>query len=612
MKFVYPHWLWGLVLLPLWIGLQWFYQRYRRTFLEKTISPSLWKVVIPNLNFKSSQMKGVFWILGYVCVVLALARPQWGAKEEVLPSHGLDLVVALDVSNSMAVEDVAPNRLKKAKRFIRQLAERLGGDRMGLVIFAGSAYLASPLTTDLDYFLETLEVVDPTFIANQGTHLGAALDVALKSLERGALDPGLEPEIAKDLPASRVIVLLTDGENQEELTKEVVENIKKKAVELYVFGVGTEQGGPVPVRDDRGVLKGYRRFSNEPVVSQLNSKSLQKLSQDAGGRYWNLGGEQKELEDLLRDLGTLERAKGQERKFLVYEEKFQIPLGMAIVCFLIELTLARAYQRGRFLLTLLLFATSAQGSEPELEVYRKNQEGVKAFKQGQFETARKYFGAAQALAPDSSELLFNKGLVQKEQKNWEGARHGFEASKQEALRNGNYPLAAKSLYNLGSVYADQKNLGKAIQSYSDAIEMAQKSHDSDLEQAARNKIQILHQQQQQKSNSKDSKDSKDQQAGSDQKDSQGNQKDSASKDGSQGDTENNSEGSQDPKDSQAKEKGDKQSRPLVHPKRDFQSPQFSQEDVERVMVELADREKDLQKRLRKQESQQNPSNGRDW
>ena len=181
-RFAEPIWLFGLLVSLGGILLVVFLEKRKKTNFSKFASQSLWRQLAPELVWALLRRRYWLWLIGLAFVFLALSRPQWGTTEEKIKITGLDLVFALDISNSMQVEDVVPSRLKKAKHLIRSIVERLPGDRVALVPFAASSFLDVPLTTDKNYFLQVLAEVDSTWITNQGTDLGLALETGIKAI----------------------------------------------------------------------------------------------------------------------------------------------------------------------------------------------------------------------------------------------------------------------------------------------------------------------------------------------------------------------------------------------------------------------------------------------
>ncbi|MBI2712777.1 MAG: VWA domain-containing protein [Bdellovibrio sp.] len=637
MKFVSPLWLWALFLLPAFYALILFEQHLRAKKLETFARSAVWSRLIPERDPSLGLRKGLVLCIALGLIFVALARPQFGSHEETVQVAGLDLMIVLDVSNSMETEDVIPTRLKKAKHLIKALLDRLNGDRVGLVSFAASSYVSSPLTTDLEYVLDTLDIQTPRSIQNQGTDIGQALDTALKALERGAQEnSGPNPGGV----ASRVIVLVSDGEDHEDEAMRAAAKIKESGTKFYALGVGTEKGGPVPIRDENGTIQGFKRDRvGQPVMSTFHPDFLTQLAAEGGGKYWNVSTSEEELNELIQDLGGLDRTDFAERKFLVYEDRFQIPLFLAFLLLILELSLPARKKTTAVVLLLLLFLSVGSGpsayAATHVDSYLENQKGIEAFKQGKFEEAQRNFGAAQARDPSQPEPEFNQGVIYLQQGETEKAIHSFSQSARIA-KESNYPeVLGKSLYNLGNAFAKKGDLKSAVPSYLGAIEVAQAMKNKPLEAEARKNLELLFQEikkEQQKQDSKSKNDSKEQKNQAQQESKQDNdnkskndQKSQAQKD--QGkeskkeeknkDSANSSEDSKDRKNqkdsdqSQEKKEGSEQKESQAKGEQSpenrktyrqgsqqkFESKKLSEEDANRVISELADREKALQEKL---------------
>ncbi len=618
MKFASPLWLWGLLALPFILGIVQFEERLRRLRFSRFVSEALWPQIVPEWKPGLRTRKTVLGFIALAFALVALARPQWGTKEETLHVTGLDLVFVLDVSNSMEVEDVVPSRIKAAKHAIKTLLERIqGGDRVGLVAFAGSSYLACPLTADQNYLLETVQILSPKMVSNQGTDIGIGLETAWKALERSAEESNHPAGAEKAVTSpSRVIVMISDGEDHEAGAVAFAKKIKDSSTRLYILGVGTEKGGPIPVRDDSGTLRGYKRdTAGQSIVSSFKAEALSSIAAAAGGRYFNLTQGEAEIDDILRDLGALNRSDYAEKKYVVYQDRFQYPLGIALFFLFLEISaplrrrLANRKKALSLIIGLLLLSDGIAGgarawADASLPVYLENKKGLEAYKAGKMDEAKQSFGAAQAQDPTLPELDFNSGVIQLNEGNAEGAAQAFQNSAQK----GNEDLKAKSLYNLGLALSKKGDVPNAIQSYAGAIQSAQQAKNAPLEADARKNLELLIKQEQQKKQQQQQQ--KDQKKDQQQKDQQDQKKDQQQQ---QKDKEQKEKEQKEQKEKQQQQqKKDKFEETSAEAKKNqFNSKHLSKEDAERVMAELANREKDLQGKLKKQKGRQQ-SNQKDW
>ncbi len=618
MNWAAPHWLWTLLALPLLYVALLQTQKGRRERFAKFAREEVWPKIAPEIDFGARMRKGRVWILALGFVILALARPQWGSHEESIHVSGLDIVLVLDVSNSMAVEDIVPSRLKKAQHWIRTLVDRLSGDRVGLVAFAASSYMAAPLTSDVDYIKETVESLDFKTILNQGTDIGSALDTAARALDRGAEEQQSSKDSTTSTKAStssRVIVLISDGEDHEDQAETVAKKLKDAGIRVYVLGVGTSKGGPIPTRDENGQLRGFKRSrQGETIVSAFHPDALMGIARSAGGRYWSVTETESEVEELLGDMGALDRKDYAERKYLVYEDRFQWPLLIAVLLLLLELSIpAHRLLKGSVIRKALLLGLTGlwglvggslevQAATP-LKSYLENEKALRAFESGKLDEAKKDLGNAQAVDPDSHELKYNQGVIQLKDGDVDGAIQSFEGAVPGATQRKDPSFESVLNYNLGAAKAKKGDLGGAVDNYLQAIEQARLGKNPRLEADARKNLQLLIREREKKK----------QQEKQDQKKGEGKDKKDQPSQGGSGDPKDPKSGKDQDKQDSGK---DKQGPPKEYEdnskgKGSFKSQKLSKEDADRVMNELSGKEKELQGKLRRQKG--NPqAQEKDW
>jgi Ca-activated chloride channel family protein len=571
--------------------------RRQQQLLGNWVSPSFWSKLIPGLQPRARTRKAALFSLALAFAILAWARPQWGVREELIQARGADVMLLLDVSRSMDVEDVVPSRMKKAKHWIRSLIDRLGGSRVGVVAFAASSYVACPLTTDLDYLLESIEILGPEAVVNQGTDIGLGLETAVAALERGA-EAASGSEGEADL-SSKAVILISDGEDHEEAVAKALGRLEKSHAKLFVLGVGTDRGGPIPVRNEAGQLDGYKKVGGSPVLSRFDSKSLESIAAKGNGRYWNMSDSEAEIDDIASALGALASSQQQEqRRVRLLIDRFQWPLGISILLFLAELALplaalstsGRRTSLGGLMLTVALGLGSSDARATPVGSYWKNRQGVRLFSQENWNSAATRFGDAKSADRDSLEPAYNLGVVQLKKGDAKAAVDTFESSARESAMAGDARMSARSLYNLGAAYEAEQQQGEALRSFARAARMAEIGKDEALALEARKRIQKLQEQQQSQSGK----------GKQDQKENQG------------------SDSKKDQQSGQQKQKPEDQNRPQrfedpsVSRKRPFKSDKMSQEDSERVMAEISAREKALQAKLKKQRGARQATNDKDW
>ncbi len=262
---------------------------------------------------------------GLSFVVLALAGPQFGTKLEEVKSEGIDLVVAIDVSNSMECEDLRPSRMEAARRAMSQLIDRLRGDRLGIVVFAGDAFVQLPITSDRSAAKLFLNTVNTNSVGTQGTAIGAAIELARESFDG-------------DSPGSKAIIVITDGENHEDDAEGAARDAAAANIIVHTVGMGTPEGGPLPIRRN-GQVSGFRKDEQgNTVVSRLNEAMLQRIAAAGNGTYIRATTGSSGIEQLVADLRTLDTTEKGSYAYTAHEDQFQYPLGVGILLIMLGLS----------------------------------------------------------------------------------------------------------------------------------------------------------------------------------------------------------------------------------------------------------------------------------
>lgn len=307
--------LWLLPVLALFSMWAW---RRRRTLLARLGPLAPLRTSRGALRVHGNRL--VLWLMGLTLGVVALAQPRWGYRYKELKREGLDIVVVLDVSQSMAATDVSPDRMERARREVLDLTDLLAGDRVGLVIFAGGAYARTPLT--LDYGVVRHQVRDSTYdtLLAQGSDIGAALSMA------GEL---LGPQGTAD----RAVLLITDGEDHVGEARAVAETLAADGVHVYTIGVGTEDGAPIPDSRSGGGFK--KDGAGKMVLSRLDTELLQDLARIGKGAYVRSGGSNRDVAAIYNGeiRGKLQGAEQGVRRERIWDERFVWPLGLSLLCF---------------------------------------------------------------------------------------------------------------------------------------------------------------------------------------------------------------------------------------------------------------------------------------
>ena len=310
-----------LWLLPLLLGLFLYSANRRKQLLEHFIHRGLQQKLV-FVNPVRRRWKAVLLLAGFGLLVISLARPAWNLEQTTITHTGRDVVFVLDVSRSMLAEDLAPNRLERAKLAIADVIDKLRGDRVGLLVFAGTAAVKCPLTLDYGFFRMMLDNVSTESISRGGTMIGDGL--------RLVLDQMLDAQEKK----YKDIVLITDGEDHESFPIEAAKAAAEKGVRLFIIGLGDEnEGKRIPVVDASG-RRTFMRYEGKEVWSRLDAETLREMALAApGSRYLNVATGTIDLGEVYMQLiGSAEKKEQEEETIEKYEEKFQVFLG---ICFLL-------------------------------------------------------------------------------------------------------------------------------------------------------------------------------------------------------------------------------------------------------------------------------------
>ncbi|MBI3920244.1 MAG: VWA domain-containing protein [Armatimonadetes bacterium] len=303
----------------------WILGAHRRLAALKTLgSLEVVQRMAASLNPKRRRLKTAMLVGAATSMVVALARPQLGTRLETVKRKGVDLLIAMDVSNSMLAQDLKPSRLEAAKQEVAALTDRLQGDRLGLVAFAGNAFVECPLTLDYGAARMFLDDIEPGLIPQPGTAIGEAIRTATKAF-------------SQQERKYKVLILVTDGEDHDTKPVDAAKEAAKQGVRIYTIGVGSTEGEPVPQLDEQGRPAGYRKDREGNIVlSKLDETTLQKIALATNGKYYHATSARLELDRVYREVSKLEEKELLTRKFSQYEDRFQVLLLAAFCLLFIE------------------------------------------------------------------------------------------------------------------------------------------------------------------------------------------------------------------------------------------------------------------------------------
>ncbi|WP_016776970.1 VWA domain-containing protein [Anaerophaga thermohalophila] len=321
-RFEHPEYLYLLLIIPVLAFMQLVFQHQRKKKLKKFGNIELISHLMPDVSFVRPAVKFYLLLLALTTLIITLASPQFGTKLETVKRKGIELIIALDVSNSMNATDVEPSRLARAKLAIERLTGRLVNDRIGLIVFAGEAYVQLPITTDYSSAKLFLSNIETNIVPTQGTAIGSAIRLATNSFSQ-----------QKDI--NRAIIVITDGENHEDDAITAANEAKEKGIKVYTVGMGSAEGAPIPVSPNNQ-SSFMKDNDGNVVITKMNAALLKEIAEVADGEYIPANNIRAGINDLIDELGELEKSEIESKVYTEYDSKFQYPLALVILILLIE------------------------------------------------------------------------------------------------------------------------------------------------------------------------------------------------------------------------------------------------------------------------------------
>lgn len=327
-----PLTLWLLVLLPLTAVLSWWWARRSRQIRKAYFSDEVFRQLATPRWVVMDRIRTVGLYSGFVLLIVSLAGPKIGTEVREVKRQGIDILVALDLSMSMKVEDVRPNRLEKAKFELVRMVDRLKGDRVGLIVFTGESLLQVPLTNDYSAFKMFLNIVNTDLMPSSSTDFSSAMRTALEAYSSA--------ERTSETDAARVLLVVSDGEDHGPDVGEAIAQLKARNVTVFTVGIGTPAGGAIPIYDGSGRLIEYKRDAQGMVVtSALQRERLQGMAQAGNGAYYEILRPADGLDPFLGRIESLDKQEFATQEFADYENRYQWPLAMAWVMFTVYMLL---------------------------------------------------------------------------------------------------------------------------------------------------------------------------------------------------------------------------------------------------------------------------------
>ena len=564
-RFESPIYLYLLVLIPLLALIRYLSYRNQKKRLRKFGEPSLLKALMPDVSRFRPSVK--FWILqgALALLIVMLARPQMGTKINHEKRVGIETIIAMDISNSMRAEDIVPSRLDRSKMMVENLVDHFTNDKIGLIVFAGDAFVQLPITSDYVSAKMFLSSIDPSMMASQGTDIARAIEMASHSFTQ-------EEGIGK------AIVVITDGEDHEGGAVEAAEAAKKNGMRVYVLGVGSTQGAPIPVPGTGNYMQDN---TGNTVMSALNEDMCKQVAQAGGGAYIHVENNSAAQEQLDNELDKLAKKETSTAVYSEFDEQFQAFGVLALLLLILEICI---FDRRNPLLkhvslfgkrkvaVMLLFLTALSVTAQTGRQYIR--QGNKLFRMGDYPNAEVSYRKAIEQNPKNPQASFNLGNALMAQKKDSAAVTQFE----NASRLETNPLRkAQSFHNIGVICQTHKMYGEAIEAYKSALRL-----NPNDDETRYNLVLCKHQKQKQDQ----------------QKQNQGQNNDDQKKDDQKKDDQQ--------KDQNSDKQDDKK-------QQEQQKPQMSTDNAEQLLNAAIQNEKQTQDKLKKAQQQpQRRANQKNW
>ena len=553
-RFEDPIYLYLLVLIPILALIRFVSYRNQRKRLRKFGDPQLLKELMPDVSRFRPSVK--FWLLlgALALLIVMLARPQMGTKISHEKRVGIETIIAMDISNSMLAEDVVPSRLDRSKMMVENLVDHFSNDKIGLIVFAGDAFVQLPITSDYVSAKMFLSSIDPSMMATQGTDIARAIEMATHSFTQ-------EEGIGK------AIIVITDGENHEGGAVEAAEAAKDLGMRVYVLGVGSANGAPIPITGTGDYMKDR---TGNTVMSALNEDMCKQVAQAGGGAYIHVENNSAAQQQLDNELDKLAKKETSTAVYSEFDEQFQAVGILAILLLILEICIldrrnpllkrVTLFGRKKAVAILLLMMAMSASAQTDRQYIRQ---GNKLFRSGDYPNAEVAYRKAIEKNPKNPQAVYNLGNALMAQKKDSAAVVQFEsASKLETNRL----RKAKAYHNMGVVCQSHKMYGEAIEAYKNALRL-----NPNDDETRYNLVLCKHQQQKQQQNQQN----QNQQGNDDQK--KDDKKDQQKQD-------------------QQQDKQDKKQQ--EQPK-----PQMSKENAEQLLNAAIQNEKQTQDKLKKAQQQ---------
>ncbi len=470
MRFESNIYLWLLVLVPILLLLMVVAEWHRRHLVNRLADRHLVAYLMPDASALRRWVKVILLLLAIALMVIVVARPQMGTKVSHEKRNGIELIVALDISNSMLAEDVTPNRLQRSKMLIESLMDNFSKDKVGLVVFAGDAFVQLPITSDYVSAKMFLQNIDPSLIQLQGTDIGKAIDISSRSFTS-------EKNIGK------AVIVITDGEDHEGGALEAAQALKSQGVKLFVLGIGKPEGAPIPVAGG-----GYMTDGNgQTVMTALNEQMCRELADAGGGMFMRVDNSTNAQRVLNTEFSKLQKGETSSVIYSEYNEQYQLFALFALLLLLVEMCLSETpnpfFKRFRLfgrrkatMSVLLVLMTVAMPcvAQNDRHYVREGNRQMKRGTEATVKNAEVDYRKALSVNASNPQAMYNLGCVMMAQKKDSLAMEMFSKA---ATQEKSPTRRAMSYHNMGVIMQGQRQFDKAIEAYKSALRL--RPHDDE-------------------------------------------------------------------------------------------------------------------------------------
>ena len=318
-------WFWVLAVIPLIFLLFIVIQIWKYKTQKKFANSTTLKKLSPNRSLFKSALKAIVLSLVFVCIAIALVNPKIGTKLETVRSQGVDIVFAVDVSKSMLAEDMAPNRLEKAKQLVTQIVNNLVSDRVGIIAYAGKAFPQLPITTDYSAAKMFLQGMNTDMLSSQGTAINEAIKLAMTYYD-------------DEEQTNRILIIISDGEDHSEIAIEAAEEAANQGIRIFTIGVGDVKGGPIPIKNQNGIVLNYKKDNEgETVITRLDEETLISIADKANGAYINGKNTNDVINEIKDVLSKMDKKEFEAKQFADFKDQFQWFLAAGIFLLFLDI-----------------------------------------------------------------------------------------------------------------------------------------------------------------------------------------------------------------------------------------------------------------------------------